>query len=446
MTDSKSAGKTDLMCCPEMPQEPVCDTLRLRYRLPYRIRGQRDSAPVELILVFELKRCSGPLVVGDPIYSTTLMPKEKVRLFTSDRHSRWSFDSESNLSYRHETTSEESFYTAAVSRAMSDLTISESGSVTSSFEESWAEGGGGASLDLGIIEIGGGGGGGSYDASSTSSFARNLSQHAESASGYAASSVRAKSTTAVGEVETRTHSEGESEAHYESSSRMFHNPNCCHAVTYLFRKINKIQKVSFKLVAIQRYMNDSAAPVGVTTRPPLDLSGRVMVIPKSISATSPQRLQIEEMARNSVLQKATSFGKVTASFLTRAVSSTGFSSNIPPIPEDVSKATLAAVDKELTEAGMIDDNGNPTKKIIAELSWEKQEVLPTPGVLVKGCLDECETCEPALEREIELELERKHLKNEKLKREIELLENAKEYRCCPAGEEDTENDDWDDND
>jgi hypothetical protein len=92
--------------------------------MPFRPRvgDNRQQVPVEVELHFRLERCTGPLVIGDPIYSTTLLPGEKVRLFTSDRHSRWSFDSESNLSYRHETTSEESYYTAGMAQAMSDLT------------------------------------------------------------------------------------------------------------------------------------------------------------------------------------------------------------------------------------------------------------------------------------------------------------------------------------
>ncbi len=54
--------------------------------------------------------------------------------------------------------------------------------------------------------------------------------------------------------------------------------------------------------------------------------------------------------------------------------------------------------------------------------------------MIKGCLDNCGTCEPMLEKRIELELERMRLENEKLKREIELLDQAQEYRCCPVGE------------
>jgi hypothetical protein len=53
-------------------------------------------------------------------------------------------------------------------------------------------------------------------------------------------------------------------------------------------------------------------------------------------------------------------------------------------------------------------------------------------MLVRGCLDECDICEPAVMREIELDLERKALENKLLKRRIELLDQAQEYRCCPA--------------
>jgi hypothetical protein len=81
---------------------------------------------------------------------------------------------------------------------------------------------------------------------------------------------------------------------------------------------------------------------------------------------------------------------------------------------------------------MLDSKGNPGEKIVAELSWEREEWLPTPGLLVKGCLDSCSTCEPALQKEIELDLKRRALENQLLQRKIDLLENAQEYRCCPG--------------
>ena len=440
---------SDLECCPELGHQPVCDTLNFRYRLPFRqqVGDTKLRIPVEVLLHFRLERCSGPLVIGDPIYSVTLLPGEQVRLFTSDRHTRWSYDSESSLAYRHETTSEESFYAAGMAQAMSDLTINESGTSRSSYEESWAEGGGGASFSLfGIIEIGGGGGGGSYDSESTLAFSRSLSQHAESASMYVAAGVRAKSATSIGEVEQRTHKEGESEAHYESSSRMFRNPNKCRVVTYLFHKLNKLQPIQFTLGAIERRVEDSKVPTGAYQRVPLDTTGRVAVLPQYISATNKNRLDIEHMARTSAAERqqvvASAVG-FTPSHL-YAVAAHGAT----PVAIDrveptfniaLRKAALEAVDRDLAEAGLLNaKTGKPAEKLIAELSWERKEMLPTPGVLVKGCLDKCDTCEPALQKEIDLDLDRKLLENEMLKQQIELLEKSQEYRCCPSESVETE--------
>lgn len=428
---------SQLDCCPELRRKPICDTLNLRYRLPFRGRvgkTDRQSVPVEVILHFRLERCSGPLVIGDPVYSTTLLPGEKVRLFTSDRHSRWSYDSETSLAYRHETTSEESYYTAGMAQAMSDLTVTQQGAASSSYEESWAEGGGGASFSfLGIIEVGGGGGGGSYDSHSAYSFAQSLSRHAESASRYVAASVRARSSTAVGEVEQRTHKEGESEAHYESSSRTFRNDNHCHAVTYLFYKLNKLQRVRFRLVAIERLVDDPSAPTGAYQRIPVDTTGRITVLPKSISAISKDRLEVEQVGRASVASRLEASQAASTLRIKAAASA-------PLYSISDRRAALHAVDKDLADAGVLNPKtGEPTERIIAELSWEREEVLPTPGILVKGCLDECNTCEDGRKREIALELEHKHLENEMLKRQIELLDKAQEYRCCPGvGEEEVE--------
>jgi len=53
--------------------------------------------------------------------------------------------------------------------------------------------------------------------------------------------------------------------------------------------------------------------------------------------------------------------------------------------------------------------------------------------MVKGCMDECDICEPEVQRAIELDLQNKHLQNELLKKQIELLDKSQEYRCCPDG-------------
>ncbi|OIQ74670.1 hypothetical protein GALL_436750 [mine drainage metagenome] len=52
-------------------------------------------------------------------------------------------------------------------------------------------------------------------------------------------------------------------------------------------------------------------------------------------------------------------------------------------------------------------------------------------MIVKGCFDDCNICEPAVQKKTQLQLEQMDLQNQLLKRQIELLDKAQEYRCCP---------------
>jgi hypothetical protein len=441
MVHDEKVQFNELECCPVLTPAPTCDVLDFRYSLPYRVRvGDRQVVPAQVILHFRLERCSGELVLGDLAYTTTLLPGEQVRLFASDRHARWTYDAASQQTYRNETTSEESFYTWGMASAMSDLKVAQSGSAVSTFEESWASGGGGGGINLfGIVEIGGGGGGGSYDAASTREFAQSLSQHAQSSSSQIAAGVRAKSATAIGEAEQRTHAQGESEERIEAASRTFRNPNHCHAVTYLFYKIAKRQRIRFRLVAVERRIDDPAAPTVADRRIPVEAAGQVAVRPQSVQATSKERIDIERMARQSAVERGTpaiglaTEGAAGARFARAAVMAQ------EPISVKLRKEALAQVDKDLVEQQLLDADGKPGERLVAELSWEREELLPTPGILVKGCLDQCNVCEPALLKERELHLRRKELENSLLERQIALLDQSREYRCCPAGEvEDTD--------
>lgn len=425
-----------LKCCPPLAACENCDSLDIRYRLPFRpqIDG-KNIVPVEVTLHFRFERCSGELTLGDLAYSTTLLPSERVHLFTSDRNSRWSFDSETNLAYRHETTSEEAFLVAGIANAMSDLTVVESGAAISSYSESAVSGGGGAGIDLGIIEIGGSVAASSFSAVSASQFARNYSRHAESSSRHVEAGIRAASSTSVGEVERRTHSEGESESHFESSSRLFSNPNRCHALTFLFYKLYKCQTLSFELVAIERRVDDPAAPTA-PVRTPYNPSGKLTVLPKTVLATSANRLDLERNARISAAETHQTNAKFSRLGLFESQSFTNISAILAqPIPPDLQDAALKAVDKELADEGLLDPKTfELSEKARAEFCWVRKATLPTAGIIVKSCLDECNVCEPTLEEEIRLELDHKKLENELLKKQISLLEKSQEYRCCPADE------------
>lgn len=109
MANEHNLTETKLPCCPELIKDDHCDVVNFSRVLTYPTGitdGNRRRVNVEVILRFKFSRCTLGLTLGDPAYSTTLLPGEKVRLATTDRRSRFSYDSESKLSYRSEQISE----------------------------------------------------------------------------------------------------------------------------------------------------------------------------------------------------------------------------------------------------------------------------------------------------------------------------------------------------
>jgi hypothetical protein len=411
----------------------VCDVLEFPYRLPFRpvveVGDRRQVVPVEVTLRFRLERCSGPLALGDLLYSTTLLPGEQVRLFTSDRHSRFTFDSENKLAYRNQTTSEESFFLSGMANSMSNLSVVENDNRSQTFHESAVGGGGGAGVDLGFISFGGSVSASSHDAHSTDAFSRQISQHADASSRHVESGVRAASSTQIGEVSNRTHTEGESEDHFESASRVFSNPNHCRALSFLFYRVNKCQTLKWTLVAIDRRVDDPAAPTGVTLNP-APINRRVAIIHDAVVATAKDRPDAARRVNEAIAIEQAPQQQIGAIGLRRFGAALAFDQQ-QVLPVDVREAALKQVTADLMQQGLLDDNGEVSKDAHARLDWERELSLPTPGVVVKACLDGCEACEPELERSIRLDNDRKELQNRLLARQIELLDKAQEYRCCP---------------
>lgn len=63
--------------------------------------------------------------------------------------------------------------------------------------------------------------------------------------------------------------------------------------------------------------------------------------------------------------------------------------------------------------------------------FEQVSIIPTEALyVVESELGSCALCEPYVVAQHELELERMALENRKLRREIELLEQYKDYCCC----------------
>jgi hypothetical protein len=377
ITERTELCKAD--CCPILHPYEACDELDFRYRLPFRRTVHGQEVLVVVTLRFRLERCSGPLTLGNLLYTTTLLPGEQVRLLTTDRNSRFSFNEATQAQGEEYNTSQESFFLAGMADSMSNLRVLENASDETRFRSQLDKSGSHAGVHLGWLDVGGWVSATSYDADAARRFAASLSEHAETSSRHVEASVRAASSLSVSEVATRTEVQGQQQERYEAASRVFSNPNTCHAVTYLFYRIDKIETVRFKLVAVERKVYDPACPNGVTKRP---------------------------------------YGSENGD---------GYGNN-GPVSYEVRDAALSQVANELRGEGIINGDGHCTREIVETLSWERVVRLPTPGVTVKACLDECNACEPERHRAIELELETQELENLKLRRQIELLERSEEYR------------------
>jgi len=431
-------------CCPELKKDDACDVLDFHYRLIHNttvtVNDQRQAVPVEVILHLQLERCPGSLTLGDLVYSQTLFPGEKVRLFTADRRTRFTFDTASKLSYRNEQTQEEQFYMSSMSDFMSDVTVRDEARATNQSKGSST----GHSSGSGAIESFFAGSSvdvsGSYNAESTSDFLRELSQHAEASHHASEQGTRSANSVSVGEVQTRTHTEAESQDHFESSSREFSNLNRCHAATFFFYRINKTQTVRVTLESIERRVIDPAADTRVTKNPFVSV-GEIATIPAGVLTTAKDRLEVERIGRESVAARESSAVPVGAGSASTprfgvALLSTALAQRIAvePMPTAVRQQALRQVDEGLVAKKLLTAvGGQVSPEARTQFSFELRSSLPTPGLLVKGCLDECNICEPERKLEIQLDLDRKKLENDRLKREIELMEKDQEHRCCPAG-------------
>jgi len=444
MTTAKDLTKyEDIPCCPELETDHACDVIDMRRHLifPTNVRGPNEQpVRVEVIVHTRFTRCGGPLALGDIAYSTTLLPGEKVRLATTDRRSRFSFDSATKLSYRSEQISEEQYRMRSLRAFMADESVTDRGSDKYSEQGKWDFHGDasgsyyliGASASVNAR--------GSHSGSSTRDWLREHRAHAEMSDHLSVAATRMAHSLSIGEVSTRTHIEGESEDHFESSSREFSNPNKCHAVTFLFYRINKTETIKFELVSIERRVLDPVAPMPVPANPFRPV-GQIATVPQDVPATSAQRLETLERSAQADQRVQTlalsplpgsSAGLRTATAFAVAVDL----GTQQPLPDAVREKALAFVDEQLIKQGLIDrETRQVSKEAQREFGYERKTSIPTAGVIVKSCMDDCSICEPEVHKKMQLELERMELENKLLARKIELLDKAQEYRCCPAGQE-----------
>jgi hypothetical protein len=421
MADQKKMETQDADCCPGFDKKQLCEIMHFNYRLNYRPESHEflekfANFPVgiELKFNFTYKRCPGDLLQGDLVYSNTLLPGETVKLFTSDRRSKFTYDTASASANRNVQSSEESMQAQQMSDSMFDFDSKDN--ANSSYQnKSHVDG----HADAGIDILGFGGEAnmsGNFNSSGSSQFAQELTQHAEAKHNESAMSTRKASSVSIGEAISRTHAEGSSEDQYESSSREFKNPNQCHAITFLFYQIDKIYKVDFELNSIAIRVYNRQSDNSRISASPFVPSNGIGVLSTQVLATSSEIGQVNRAS--SLLTNRVNFNLPVNNTET-------------PLPKSVITTVTEIVKKELIEEGLLNRDGNISDSAKKQYSFHRSMALPTPGIMVKGCMDRCNICEPELQRARELDLQNKHLQNELLKKQIELLEQSQEYRCCP---------------
>jgi hypothetical protein len=433
-TNANATGATDdnnnsfIPCCPQLVKDDHCDVVKFTRVLTYPttvMAANRRRVNVEVILHFKFSRCTLGLTLGDPVYSTTLLPGEKVRLATTDRRSRFTYDSETKLSYRSEQISEEQYYMTAFQKYMADAAASQSGHAEASSSSHWDFHGDadGSINPLSLSADASTNASGNHNSHSVADYLNQQRSHVESAASQSVNATRKAHSISVGEVTSRTHIQGESEDHFEASSREFSNPNNCHAVTFIFYRLNKKQTVTFELEAIERRVVDESAPIAGVLQAPIQKLP-IALVPQDIPATA-------TLKRTSVVAGAVG----VAAFDTSAIRSLNPAIARPVFTNDQNFATpldtetrakaLKEVDTQLIEKKLIDESGKVSPAVHESIGYEAVFSLPTAGVIVKGCLDDCDICEPEAK-------ERHQLENDLLRKQIELLEKSQEYRCCPA--------------
>jgi hypothetical protein len=366
---AKKQEGVGLPCCPELLKDDNCDVLFFTRTLNYPFLYKRELRLItQLVLGFRLSRCTKGLVLGDPAYTTTLLPGEKVRLFSTDRRTKFTYDSSTQLSYRSEQMSEEQYFMKATQSYFSDLENSQSGHSVATDKGHWDfSGSADAGIDWNPFDPGvnaSTSASGNHNNSSTLDYLNRQSSNMHASATQAVNATHRAHSISMGTVATRTHAEGQTEDQFESSSREFKNENNCHALTYIFYRLNKKQVLKFELVSIDIIIGN-----------PVDANVAGIFQP---TITPAQRMEILKELRG-----------------------------------------------ELVAVGILDKSGEISKELKAKFDFEMDFSLPTAGIQVKGCLDECNTCEP--------ERERFHkLQNDLLERQIELLEQSQEYRCCPS--------------
>ncbi|MCA9910762.1 MAG: hypothetical protein KC519_19030 [Anaerolineae bacterium] len=403
---------SDLYCPPRTwLKENICDSIILTFRYNLRVRDRL----VEVSLRYRVERCTEDYVLSDLLHSLTLLPGEEVLLSTRSRHSVARFVEDASFSAAQVSRTSDRVWMETYKSLATDID-ERVGGFTATTSHSHYETRSQTVDDVNLLSLSASSDStakGVFDATSSTDFLRQLDSHLESS--FHQTNEITRDTLSINLAQVNSHREATAEQTEEVqiSVRRFRNINECHTVTHYFYQIAKRQRV--KITFLGRTLRALSPFVNAAVR------GKA----SEMSLASNARLNLTQADKAA----ATGTGdRVTTSRLAAGQQLTPDQENLEQI-NNVSASTLAADEKArkaaLEEATKILD-AMPN----ATLSFEQVHIVPTDAMYVESELGSCMLCEPNVVAKHDLELERLRLENAKLQREVELMENYKDYRCC----------------
>lgn len=415
MSEQKKAlavhSEAAAMSCPprEWERDNICDVSILTYRFTLRI----GDIPVECVSRYRVERCTEDYVLSDLLHSTTLFPGEEVYMSVRNRHSVSRFTEDKSYSASQVSRSSDRIWMETFKNLATDFDQSTSSSLTTSAHSDFSQGGvsGGGGINIGIAKIGASGSytTGSFDSNSSREFVSELHNHLRSTFHQTNQVARDSASVSLTEVNSHREVTSERDDELKVSTRRFKNINKCHTMTHYFYQIAKRQRVKIELIERScRAVNDQA-------------NTAVIMKPLSLSLATNQIVTAEAAKTND--------GPGTVAF------AADFNANV------LSRDQLTLQDFNRVSTAVFDQAAQSRAEAVAKADalvadlpgfepYERVSIIPTEALYVESELGDCALCEPYVVAQHELELERIALENRKLRREIELLDQYKDYRCC----------------
>jgi hypothetical protein len=422
MSEQKKAlavkSEASAMSCPprKWERDNICDISILTYRFTLRI----GDIPVECVSRYRVERCTEDYVLSDLLHSTTLFPGEEVYMSVRNRHSVSRFTEDNSYSASQVSRSSDRIWMETFKNLATDFDQSTSSTLKTSAHSEFSQGsvGGSGGINIGIANIGASGSytSGSFDANSSREFVSELHNHLQSTFHQTNQVTRDSSSVSLTEVNSHREVTSEQNDELKVSTRRFKNINSCHTMTHYFYQIAKRQRVKIELIERScRAVNDQA-------------NTAVSMKPLNLSLASNQFIPAEAKLSSS---DGPQFLAAAATFSANALTRDQLTL------QNINRLSFAAFDEAANARAAAVAKADA---LVADLPgfepFERVSIIPTEALYVESELGDCALCEPFVLAQHELELERMALENRKLRREIELLEQYKDYRCCDDDDDD----------